>query len=201
MNKPAIIVPYRDRLLHKSIFIPAMKKYMPNADIIVVEQADSKPFNRAKLLNAGVIMSSDFGDYSYYIFHDVDKIPVRVDYSFPSRITQLEKSNIQIKDYFGGVTMFNGSDFHYVDGYSNNFWGWGGEDNEQHNRVKGLGLQIDYRDSVFRSLPHKKNGTFDKQKWEQAQKPREPTDGLRNCKYELISKDQEDGYTLLKVKL
>ena len=60
--KLAIIVPYRDRLLHLNKFIAYMRPRF-KADVIVVEQLQGKPFNRGKLLNIGVIESPD---YDYY---------------------------------------------------------------------------------------------------------------------------------------
>ncbi len=197
MYDPLLIIPYRDRHAHLSEFIPALTAYLPSATTIVVEQADSKPFNRAKLFNVAV---RELPDFAYYIFHDVDKIPVEVDYSFPSYVTQLEKNEFQIKDYFGGVTMFNGSAFRYVNGYSNNFWGWGGEDNEMFLNTSKL-TRIVQRPGVFRSLPHKKNGTFNQAAWIQSQRPRAKDDGLSNCTYKLISSDWVSNYLHLKVEL
>lgn len=194
-NKTAlIIVPYRDREEHLYQFIPAMWKYwaisMPRVpEILIVEQADDKPFNRAKLLNAAVHQANISGGervWDYYIFHDVDMLPIEVDYSFPHYPTQLAKSNIQINNYLGGVTMFSREDFLQLDGYSNNFWGWGGEDNEMFNRISNANLPVTKRFGKFVTLPHEKNGSFDKQKWAQAQRQRHITDGLSACEFELV---------------
>jgi beta-1,4-galactosyltransferase 4 len=174
-----------------------MRAYLPGAGILVVEQADSQPFNRGKLFNAGV---REHSDYAYYIFHDVDKIPVAVDYSFPSLPTQLEVNAFQKTGYFGGVTMFNGADFRYVNGFSNEFWGWGGEDNEMYLNTSRL-MQVVERPGVFRSLPHKKNGTFNQAAWIQSQRPRTKDDGLSNCMYKLVSSERNDHALHLKIEL
>lgn len=67
--KGCIIVPYRDRAEHLAKFIEHYKGVLP---IYVIEQADGKPFNRAKLLNVGFL---EFGRYyDYAIYHDVDML-------------------------------------------------------------------------------------------------------------------------------
>lgn len=177
-----------------------MKKYLPDADIIVVEQVDDKPFNRGKLLNVGLTFTL-MTERHTYIFHDVDKIPVNVDYSYASKPTQLEKSSIQRESYFGGVTIFNDHDLLKINGFSNNFWGWGGEDNELYNNVIKHKLEIEYRDCTFKSLPHKINGTFSMSKWKQAHLPRKEDDGFSNCSFTFLSNEQMDGYMLIKVEL
>ena len=54
-HKLGIIVPYRDREQQLKRFLSHMKEYIKDIDyeIFIVEQADDKPFNRGKLLNAG----------------------------------------------------------------------------------------------------------------------------------------------------
>ena len=51
--KLGIIVPYRDRESHLTKFIENVTPYLKSKkikhEIIVVEQADDKPFNRGKL--------------------------------------------------------------------------------------------------------------------------------------------------------
>ena len=57
-NKIGIVVPYRNRREHLNQFIPSISNHLKKQkipyEIIVVEQADGKPFNRGKLLNIGV---------------------------------------------------------------------------------------------------------------------------------------------------
>ena len=57
-NKLGVIVPYRNRSTHLDKFLKdtpgKLKEQEIDFEIIVVEQADDKPFNRGKLLNIGV---------------------------------------------------------------------------------------------------------------------------------------------------
>lgn len=49
--------------------------------------------------------------------------------------------------------------FHLVNGFSNVFWGWGGEDDDMANRIKAHGLHISrYPVNIarYKMLTHKK---------------------------------------------
>lgn len=123
--------------------------------IIVVEQDDSTSFNRGKLLNIGAIQAKDLG-CDYVVFHDVDMIPVDVDYSYSENPVHLasnfvyghndkESTGIHFEKYFGGVTMFPLSLFEDINGYSNEYWGWGFEDDDLFFRVASAGLPTDFK--------------------------------------------------------
>ena len=134
-NKLAIIVPYRDRESHLEVFVPYMQEYLKEYDykIFVIEQSDSKPFNRGKLLNVGARIAIKEG-FDYFALHDVDMLPLKnVDYSYPETpihlISKVDKE-VPFIDYFGGVTLFNVHDYKLVNGYSNEYWGWGFEDDD-----------------------------------------------------------------------
>jgi hypothetical protein len=134
-NKLAIIVPYRDRESHLEVFVPYMQEYLKQYDykIFVIEQSDSKPFNRGKLLNVGARIAIKEG-FDYFALHDVDMLPLKnVDYSYPETpihlISKVDKE-VPFIDYFGGVTLFNVHDYKLVNGYSNEYWGWGFEDDD-----------------------------------------------------------------------
>lgn len=54
-------------------------------------------------------------------------------------------------DLFGGVIGMSRSHFQLVNGFSNMFWGWGGEDDDMASRVKAHDLNITrYRPNVAR---------------------------------------------------
>lgn len=198
--KAAVIVPYRDRPEQLALFINHMTLYKPDMLILIVEQASPIEFNRGKLLNAGFITLLPL-QLSHVIFHDVDKLPLQVDYSCPDLPTQLCSSEIQPTGYFGGVTSFTVQDFKKVGGFSNDFYSRA-EDNELFFRVKGLGMNIHYKPGKFRDLPHPRSGPeFDQVLWIKAQQPRKPDDGLEHCKFQLISSSAAANLMYIKVHL
>jgi hypothetical protein len=127
-----------------------MKEYIKDIDyeIFIVEQADDKPFNRGKLLNAGYKYALDKG-CDYFVFHDVDMLPEDVDYSYSDKplhlATHLQEHDYETTffDYFGGVTMFTKEDFKTINGFSNEYWGWGFEDDDLLIRCLDSNLQLD----------------------------------------------------------
>lgn len=193
-----IIVPYRERPQHLEQFIPHMRKYLPDARIVIIEQADDKPFNRAKLLNIGFLEQP--GD-SHYVFHDIDMLPVEVDYTPNPGVTQLAGSKIQLRDFLGGVTMFDRETFKRVGGYHNDYF-HRAEDNCMRFNLKRLKIPVLELHGKFKELPHaRKAPEFIAALWYKAQQPRKVQDQLSICRYEIIEKLIFDDYTLIKVEL
>ena len=134
--KLGVIVPYRKRPTHLRQFQESIKEYLKDYDyeLIIVEQADDLPFNRGKLLNIGFKLALR-KQCDYVVFHDVDMLPVDVDYSFSEVPTHLATNFTNddreiFKTYFGGVTLFPIELFKRINGYSNEYWGWGFEDDD-----------------------------------------------------------------------
>ena len=154
MKKLNLIVPYRDRQSHLKRFIPSVENYLDDSEIpfsiSIVEQNNDKSFNRGKLLNIGFDISKNESDY--FCFHDVDLIPDEVDYSYteyPIHLaTNLSKDDYKEgwEYYFGGVTLFNKEDFININGYSNEYWGWGFEDDDLLRRCVNFGLPIEEKE-------------------------------------------------------
>lgn len=197
----SIIIPYRDRENHLAVLAPRLREALPDAEVLVIEQGDDKPFNRAKLLNVG----AHYTKGNWLVMHDVDKVPVKVDYFAKAydKVIQLEWSGRQRMDYLGGVTVFDTWLFkHIIDGYSNSFWGWGGEDNEMMFRLKSLRINVAYQIGQFESLPHPRPAQeFDPRKWEQAQRPRNFLDGYASCEHKVAGVERHDFYTKITVNL
>jgi hypothetical protein len=127
-----------------------MEDYLKEYDyqIFVIEQGDDKSFNRGKLLNVGYEIASKNG-CDYFVFHDVDMLPEDVDYSYSDKplhlATHLQEHDYETTyfDYFGGVTLFNREDFEAINGYSNEYWGWGFEDDDLLVRCYQTNLPLD----------------------------------------------------------
>jgi len=170
---------------------------MAHHEVYVIEQADDKPFNRGKLINVGFLEIKP----DYFVAHDVDMIPVRVDYSPSTGINQLAVSTIQLWDYLGGVTMYNAETFKLLGGYHNDYF-HRAEDNEMMFNIKRLNFKVWNKTGHFVNLPHERTGPeFIPELWEKAKHPRLIQDQLSICKYELVSREEHPLYTDIKVKL
>jgi hypothetical protein len=136
-KKLGIIVPYRDRYEQLLTFKTSISEFLKDIDyeLIIVEQDDAKIFNRGKLLNIGFIEAKKL-KCDYVVFHDVDMIPVDVDYSYTEHPIHIATNfipndkRIVFDEYFGGVTLFPMNVFESINGFSNEYWGWGFEDDD-----------------------------------------------------------------------
>jgi len=155
-GKLTLIIPYRNRPHQLENNLPKIKDFLKSQgichQILIVEQTEDKPFNRGKLLNVGAQLSWD--DSDYFCFHDIDLIPQKANYQQPSQairlITRLStthrNSHILHEICFGGVTSINKQQFSQANGFSNNYWGWGKEDDDFLFRLLLVG-QTPYEDS------------------------------------------------------
>jgi hypothetical protein len=132
-HKLGIIVPYRNRYEHLEEFKKIIKEYFSKTDIdyelIIVEQDNAKLFNRGMLCNVGFIESQKY-KCDYIAIHDVDMLPIDVDYSYADVPIHLATDNLPFESYFGGMTLFPTDVFQKINGFSNLYWGWGFEDDD-----------------------------------------------------------------------
>ncbi|KAL5012854.1 hypothetical protein ScPMuIL_011405 [Solemya velum] len=183
--KLAIIIPYRNREPHLRSILFRLHDMLPRQHlaygIYVVEEASPTKFNRAMLLNIGFKESIKAHNYSCFIFHDVDMIPVSDDspYTCSSQPVDMggyiNKNNytLRYRNHFGGVSAMTKEQFMKVNGFSNLYFGWGAEDEDMANRYKLL-----------------KNSSA-----------RFKHDGLSTMKYTLLRKEERKLYTWIYVKL
>ncbi|XP_037502540.1 beta-1,4-N-acetylgalactosaminyltransferase bre-4, partial [Rhipicephalus sanguineus] len=167
-HRVAILIPYRNRKEHLRIFIYNIHRVLARQQIdygvFVIEQGDSWDFNRAKLLNIGFLESSALYDYQCFVFHDIDLVPVddRNVYTCP---LQPRHMSVWIDNrpgffyvlMFGGVSALSKELMLRVNGYSNLYWGWGGEDDDMSFRLKHINQTILRRPAdiaKYKSLSH-----------------------------------------------
>lgn len=203
--KLGIIIPYRDRADNLAGSAPVLKQF---GKIYVIEQKDDKPFNRGKLINIGYLKFKT--EFDYFAAHDVDMIPQDMGYyhysEFPCHLaTQAQQFNYQMpyENYFGGVTLFTKNVFEQVNGFSNNFFGYGAEDDHLRNKIVSVGIPIKSRQCRFTSLPHSKliDNALRLQNAKKLKEPIDWEDGLTSCEYETVRLTEHEHYTLLQVTL
>lgn len=142
-----IIIPYRNRKEHLDLFIkdviPLFEKYLKPFKVVVIEQEEGKLFNRGMLLNIGF---NEYKDKSRFFFtHDVDIYPIEK--CIKELYTKQEENNIvgiytSQCNTLGGIIKFTSNNFQKLNGFPNNFWGWGVEDKALQNRVEYMKIKV-----------------------------------------------------------
>jgi len=217
-HKVAIIVCFRDREEHLRILLYNLHKFLPKQQldygIYIVEQHGSEPFNRAMLFNVGAAEALKQHDYQCFIFHDVDLIPEddRNIYSCPVQPRHMSVAidtfmyKLPYEGIFGGVSAMTKNHFKQVNGFSNKFWGWGGEDDDMRNRLTAKKLYVSrYPANIarYKMLHHKKSKEVnpDRYKYLFSGAKRMDQDGYNSVKYKRIDLKLHRLYTWVLVDL
>ncbi len=215
-----IILPFRNRPVQLRKFLDAMCEFWkPEVNplyIYSIEQGDDNPFNRGWLLNIGIKTWLSTGKTGECLFvHDVDLLPDaspnRVSYHqcvWPRHMSSEQENfgwTTPYDTFFGGVVGMSIDHWIKINGMSNDFLGWGGEDDELLARVRQYGL---FNTEYFRAprgfgrFSHEKEDHFRKPKNEaeyqhnlqilyHRKKPFNQ-DGISNVKYQ-VTKVEPDG--------
>lgn len=157
-----IIIPFRGEVRPGSFgplcaHLPThLQQQDADVHIIAVNQVDHHPFNRAALANAafqvltmgGQRAGLDVGDkrpFTCVAVHDVDRFPNLANRSCAHYTRSYYKCRspspavLHPESYTGGVLVLRPALFQAVNGFSNEFWGWGHEDNELYLRLRACG--------------------------------------------------------------
>jgi hypothetical protein len=174
-----VIISFRDRHAHLLTLLPVLAEHLhaiPHR-VIVVEQADDEPFNQGTVHNVGALLRPDC---DYYCFHDVDLVPAwnprrRSAYEYTRSIAHLAKYRLQDDGTrpiryspfcLGGVLLFNKLSFFAINGYSNEYHGWGHGDNDLYARAVLSGQRVTYRAYRYWALPHAAEYRCNHPNWE-----------------------------------
>ena len=159
-NELVIILPLRNREENLKEYlknmIPIFNYQNIDYKIFIIEQSDKKKFNKGKINNIGFIEAiKDNENYNRFLFNDIDNYPLKrniIDYNTNIKGVHHLFGNPK---WLGGFYMTDKTTFEKINGYSNNFWGWGGEDDDLRNRIKIKKIKIDR--SVFFKRDRKNN--------------------------------------------
>ncbi|XP_051559084.1 beta-1,4-galactosyltransferase 1-like [Myxocyprinus asiaticus] len=220
LQKVAIIIPFRNRdehLKHWLHFLhPVLQRQQLDYGVYVIEQNGDVTFNRAKLLNVGYVEGLKEYDYDCFIFSDVDIIPMddRNIYKCSSQPRHLSVSmdkfgfRLPYKQYFGGVSAMSKQQFQRINGFPNNYWGWGGEDDDIFNRLHYRGMKISRPSGDIgkcRMIQHKrdKKNEPNPQRFKRISHTRMTmnNDGIKSLHYKVINIEKDLLYTKITVDI
>ncbi|XP_066924327.1 beta-1,4-galactosyltransferase 2-like [Clytia hemisphaerica] len=220
-HKVAIIIPYRKRFEQLKIFLRHMHPFLQRQELLyqifVVEQLKNDPFNRAGLFNVGFVESLKMNKgFDCFIFTDVDLLP-EDDHNYYGCPTSPRHMSVAVDKFnyrlpyatiFGGVGAFTKEDFQRINGFSNMFWGWGGEDDDLYTRITKVGFKLT-RPSLKRGrytmirIHHFQSSKADPNRMNLLRNSaqRMSADGLNTLKYKLDKVDQQPLVTFVKIEL
>ena len=210
-NNLIMIIPIRNREGHLKIIlkniIPIFNYQNINYKIYIIEQSDKKQFNKGKINNVGFIEATkDFPNYERILFNDVDNYPKynkAINYK-----TYVKGFHHFFGDprWLGGFFITNKYYFSKVNGFSNNYWGWGGEDNDLLARIDAHKINIirnvfykRFEQSIIVDIEHEREDKkkryqdyipklkLNKLKYEKDKKYIEQ-DGINTCEYKILKK-------------
>lgn len=135
-----IAIPYRNRETHLKYFIentvPLIQEHLPHTKIVVIEQNEGKLFNRGAILNVA------FKEYEnktkYFITNDVDiNITIKCIKEYYTK--DVSKNSVMgiytaACNTLGGIIKISDVNIQKINGFPNNYWGWGIEDKALQNR-------------------------------------------------------------------
>ncbi|KAM6386114.1 beta-1,4-galactosyltransferase 4-like [Alca torda] len=214
----AILIPHRNREKHLLYLLehlhPFLQRQQLDYGIYVIHQAGSTKFNRAKLLNVGYLEALKEANWDCFIFHDVDLVPENDFNSYmcdeqPKHLVVGRNSTgyrLRYKGYFGGVTALTRDQFSKVNGFSNSYWGWGGEDDDLRIRVQMQNMKV-VRPSanvarytmIFHKRDHGNEVNPERMKLLHQVSKTWKKDGLNSCSYKLLSVEHNPLYINITV--
>ncbi|XP_021374909.1 beta-1,4-galactosyltransferase 4-like [Mizuhopecten yessoensis] len=219
----AIIIPYRDRDSHLKILmsnlLPKLQRQQLDYTIFVVEQAPGNRFNRGMLRNIGFLEANKTAQYDCFIFNDVDTIieddrnMFKCDIRGEKMIRHIAvlvnvfQYKLLYSYLIGGILSVTYKQFVAVNGYSNAFFVWGGEDDDLFRRFD----KKDYRVSrpsnkvaYTTTLDHERDPELDERNnVYKSVKNISEKDGMNTIedKYKVVIREERKLFTWLYVRV
>ncbi|XP_033858359.3 beta-1,4-galactosyltransferase 3 [Acipenser ruthenus] len=221
LHHTALIVPYRNRPAHLRTLLyhihPFLQRQQLHYRVYIVHQAGNSTFNRAKLLNVGVREALRDEDWGCLFLHDVDLLPENdrnryvCDPRNPKHVSvAMDKFGYRLPypQYFGGVSALTPDQYLKMNGFPNQYWGWGGEDDDIATRVRLCGMKIT-RPPIsvghYKMIKHRadRGNEQNPHRFDLLMRTRRSwhSDGLNSLTYDLLSRELQPLYTNLSVNI
>lgn len=161
-QRTAVIIPYRNREDQLKLLLahlnPILQRQQIDYQIFVIDQQGTTTFSRARLMNAGFLFVRENYNFDCFIFHDVDLLLETEEglYKCSNKFPRHLSSSIDKYHYTvpwlgitGGVMAFTQSQYEAVNGFSNEYWGWGCEDDDMFVRIVDSCLHLEQADKRY----------------------------------------------------
>ncbi|UJR37171.1 hypothetical protein I4U23_029880 [Adineta vaga] len=176
-QRTAILVPLQGRQYNAKAFLFNMHAFLRRQQltyiILLIEQVlpGGTQFNKGRLFNTAVrYLQKQTINITCLILHDVDLIPeddknfytceTRYPKHTTSRVRELGSTRGYIRYYeflIGGVLLLSFDMYKTLNGFSNLYWGWGGEDDDLALRLiqrRMCVVRPNYELAIYIGLPH-----------------------------------------------
>jgi hypothetical protein len=184
-----------------------------HAKYYIIEQSEKNKFNKGKICNAAFIESLKDGFSDNYLFNDVDVYPQKtkknniIDFKYH----QNKKNKNKIRHPYGFshclgcLFMVKADTYKKINGFSNKYYGWGGEDHDIQKRAEVLDVDIDRNKFIKRGNKNKIYDDWSKEKISNGNnktnqdlkfklrdsytrdKNTIKKDGVNNCQYKIVN--------------
>ncbi|XP_026875712.2 beta-1,4-galactosyltransferase 1-like isoform X1 [Electrophorus electricus] len=220
VQKVAVIIPYRHREHHLKYWLyylhPILQRQQLDYGVYIIEQDGEDTFNRAKLLNVGYAEALKDYDYDCFVFSDIDIVPMDDRnmyhcYDQPRHLAvAMDKFGygLPYNQYFGGVSAMSKDQYLKINGFPNNYWGWGGEDDDIFNRLSIRGMSISRPDVMTgkcKMIHHERDKMNDPnpQRFDRIAHTRETidTDGINSLTYTVVKVEKGQLFTKITVDI
>ncbi|KAK6633798.1 hypothetical protein RUM44_004405 [Polyplax serrata] len=215
----AIVIPYKDRWRHLTTLLnyllPLLQRQQLRFKLFVVEQYGNETFNKGVIMNAGFKEAIKEELYHCFIFHDVDLIPEN-DYNMYTCPEMPRHLSIAVNEFHyklpyvdlvGGAFAIRTDHFFRVNGFSNFFWGWGGEDDDMGIRISQVGLNVIRplpnvgRYTMIKHVKRKPSEVLIRRRLLFTARKRFRFEGLNSVQYKLIKKIEYPWFTNILVDI
>jgi hypothetical protein len=220
-----VLIPCRNMETQINKFIPHINAYLSkigitNFEIFIIEQDNDQLFNRGALFNVGYkeTMMSHNNQLNYYCLHDIDILPnmdtINNYYMIPDNTIRHLYGHLSSLD---GIFLLSQNTYQLLNGFSNNYPGWGFEDNDFLRRGQMNNVSIDrayfqerFKTINFKEMDEKTNDLKYKMELPQTAVNKNTFEeftknpylmfenGLNNLEYTINSKIKYDNYTHIK---
>jgi hypothetical protein len=156
-----ISIPYRGMEKCKVRMLDVIDQCQDADDVFIqiVEQSnDGRRFNLGKMINVGFDLCSNnsVNDDWVYMFHPVDLFPKQGILPYKQGMEFVLKNHVSVIRYnvigqahFYRACQYSPAAYRLFNGYTNEFWGWGAEDDEFFNRLRIKQIPSHYMNLEF----------------------------------------------------